>query len=93
MSKPAMEIEDAVRSSSVGLLSRMVSHKRSIAYVRHVTSGRHQGLLEGLTQTALNTHGCEVSGDGIPACTTLLQSLSDCLTGTFVHTGFSPKNR
>ena len=93
MSKPAMEIEDAVRSSSVGLLSRMVSHKRSIAYVRHVTSGRHQGLFEGLTQTALNTHGCEVSGDGIPACTTLLQSLSDCLTGAFVHTGFSPKNR
>jgi hypothetical protein len=52
-----------------------------------------KGLFEGLTQTALITHGCEVSGDGIPACTTLLQSLSDWLTGTFVHTGFSSKNR
>jgi hypothetical protein len=52
-----------------------------------------QGLFEGLTQTALITHGCEVSGDGIPAYTPLLQSLPDRRTGTFVHTWFSPKNR
>ena len=44
-----------------------------------------EGLFEGLAQTALYTPGCEVSGNGIPACTTLLESLSERLTGTFVH--------
>ena len=72
-----MEIEDAVRSSSVGLLSRMVSHKRYIAYVRHATSVRHQGLFEGLTQTALHTMDVRCLGmEYQPA----LPSYSPCLT-------------
>ena len=52
-----------------------------------------EGLFEGLIQTALYTPGCEVSRDGIPACTTLLHSRSERLIGTIVHTGFSPKNK
>ena len=92
ISKPSLDIEDVVRSSSQDLLSRMVSHKRSL--MRDMSPlAAMQGLFEGLTQTALYAPGCEVSGDGIPACPTLLQSLSECLTGTFVHTGISPKNK
>ena len=50
-------------------------------YARHMSSlAAIKGLFKGFSQTALlNTPGCEVSGDGIPACTTLLQSLSERL--------------
>ena len=36
---------------------------------------------------------CEVSGDGIPACTTLLQSLSELLKGSFAQKGYSLRNK